>query len=145
MHRLKFDNDTLRKVTKLVYYHDYRMPAQARNVRRAMNKIGEDLFPYYLKVRRADTDAQSDYQKEEKYANLDGIEALYAEILKKHQCVSLKELAVTGKDLIDAGVKSGPAIGELLDELLKDVIEYPEHNEKTYLLQIVKKKMGTVL
>ena len=145
MHRLKFDNDTLRKVTKLVYYHDYRMPAQARNVRRAMNKIGEDLFPYYLKVRRADTDAQSDYQKEEKYANLDGIEALYVEILKKHQCVSLKELAVTGKDLIDAGVKSGPAIGELLDELLKDVIEYPEHNEKTYLLQIVKKKMGTVL
>lgn len=144
MHRLKFDNDTLRKVAKLIYYHDYRMPAQARYVRRAMNKIGEDLFPYYLKVRRADTDAQSDYQKEEKYENLNEIEALYAEILKKNQCVSLKDLAVTGKDLIEIGVHPGPAIGEILDELLKDVIEYPEHNEKMYLLQIVQKKVGTV-
>lgn len=138
MHRLKFDNDTLRKVTKLVYYHDYRMPAQAGNVRRAMNKIGEDLFPYYMQVRRADTDAQSDYRKEEKYANLEGIEMLYTEIVEKRQCVSLKDLAVTGKDLIAAGVKPGPRLGEILDRLLKDVIEEPEHNEKEYLLCLAK-------
>lgn len=135
MHRLKFDNDTLRKVTKLVYYHDYRMPAEPKNVRRAMNKIGEELFPYYMQVRRADTDAQSDFRKEEKYANLDGIERIYEEILEKNQCVSLKDLAITGKDLIAAGVKPGPQIGEILDELLKDVIEYPEHNEREYLLR----------
>lgn len=107
MHRLKFDNDTLRKVTKLVHYHDYRMPAEAKNVRRAMNKIGEDLFPYYQKVRRADTAAKSEYQRAEKNANLDGIERLYQEICEKKQCVSLKELAVTGRDLIAAGVTPG--------------------------------------
>ena len=64
--RLKFDNDTLGKVTKLVQYHDYRMPAQPKNVRRAMNKIGEELFPCYLEVRKADTMAQSEYMREEK-------------------------------------------------------------------------------
>ena len=42
--RLKFDNDTLHKVTRLVLNHDYRMPAKAKNVRRAMNQIGEDIF-----------------------------------------------------------------------------------------------------
>ena len=139
LHRLKFDNDTLRKVTKLVYYHDYRMPAEARNIRRAMNKIGEELFPSYLKVRRADTDAQSDYQKKEKYENLDGIEKIYREILEKKQCVSLKELAVTGKDLIAAGIKPGPQIGEWLETLLQDVIENPEHNTKEILIENVKK------
>ena len=46
--RLKFDNDTLRKVSHLVYYHDYRMPAKEKNVRRAMAKIGTELFSSYL-------------------------------------------------------------------------------------------------
>lgn len=88
LRRLKFDNDTLHKVCKLVYYHDYRMPAEAANVRKAMNKIGEDLFPYYMEVRRADVLAQSSYQREEKLSNLDAIEKLYCEILeKKSMCV----------------------------------------------------------
>jgi tRNA nucleotidyltransferase (CCA-adding enzyme) len=64
LRRLKFDNDTMNKVVRLVQYHDYRMPAEPKNVRRAMNKIGEDIFPYYLEVRMADTLAQSDYLQE---------------------------------------------------------------------------------
>ena len=40
MKRLKFDNDTIRKVTKLVAYHDYRMEPTGANVRRAMHEIG---------------------------------------------------------------------------------------------------------
>lgn len=134
MKRLKFDNDTLHKVTKLVCYHDYRMPAEPKSVRRAMNRIGTELFPYYLKVRRADTEAQSDYRKEEKRRNLDGIEAIYQNIMENRQCVSLKELAVTGKDLIEAGVKPGPQIGEFLERLLEEVIEHPEKNTKELLL-----------
>ena len=66
MHRLKFDNDTLRKVSKLVLYHDDRMPATMKHVRRAMNRISAELFPYYMKVRMADTLAQSDYQRDKK-------------------------------------------------------------------------------
>lgn len=139
LHRLKFDNDTLRKVTHLVCYHDLRMPAEAGNVRRAMHKIGTELFPSYLKVRRADTQAQSDYQKEEKNKNLDDIERLYLEILERGQCVSLKELAVTGRDLIAQGAAPGPQIGKILDELLRKVIEEPERNNKDWLLNEVKK------
>lgn len=139
LHRLKFDNDTLRKVTHLVCYHDLRMPAEAGNVRRAMHKIGTELFPSYLKVRRADTQAQSDYQKEEKNKNLDDIERLYLEILERGQCVSLKEPAVTGRDLIAQGAAPGPQIGKILDELLRKVIEEPERNNKDWLLNEVKK------
>ena len=102
MHRLKFDNDTLRKVSKLVLYHDDRMPATMKHVRRAMNRISAELFPYYMKVRMADTLAQSDYQRDKKLENLAGIEKCYQEILEKKQCVSLKELKVNGQDLIAA-------------------------------------------
>ena len=134
MKRLKFDNDTLHKVARLVYYHDYRMPEKAVNVRRAMNTIGEDIFPYYLEVRRADVLAQSMYQREEKIRNLDGVEERYREIVAAGQCVSLKELAISGKDLIEAGMKPGKEIGETLREMLALVIERPELNTKEELL-----------
>lgn len=136
--RLKFDNDTLRKVTKLVYFHDYRMPAKMKNVRRAMCKMGEELFPLYLEVHLADTLAQSDYMREEKIRNIEEIRICYEEILKQGQCVSLKTLAVTGSDLISWGMKPGKAIGETLNRLLELVIEEPELNRKELLKERVK-------
>ena len=58
-----------------------------------MNQIGEELFPYYMEVRRADVLAQSMYQREEKIENLDQIEELYHQIVEDGDCVSLKDLA----------------------------------------------------
>ena len=138
MHRLKFDNDTLRKVSKLVLYHDDRMPATMKHVRRAMNRISAELFPYYMKVRMADTLAQSDYQRDKKLENLAGIEKCYQEILEKKQCVSLKELKINGQDLIAAGIEKGPKIGQTLQTLLQEVIEEPEKNTREYLLARIK-------
>ena len=136
LRRLKFDNDTMNKVVKLVQYHDYRMPAEPRNVRRAMNKIGEDLFPYYLEVREADTLAQSAYLKEKKLQNIKEVRLCYEEILAKKECVSLKTLAITGSDLIADGMQPGKEIGVMLNRLLEMVIEHPEYNEKEALLKM---------
>ena len=135
LHRLKFDNDTIRKVTKLVRYHDHRMPVTPAHVRRAIHEIGEDLFPLYLEVRRADVSAQSMYQREEKIADIDGVEKLYHEIMERNECVSLKMLAVTGKDLIAAGMKPGKEIGQMLEHFLDLVLEHPELNQKEELLK----------
>lgn len=135
LRRLKFDNDTIRKVTRLVRCHDLRMPATAKSVRRAMHQIGEELFPYYMEVRRADVLAQSLYQRKEKVDNLDQIEKLYHQIVEDGDCVSLKDLAVTGRDLIASGMKPGKKIGEKLEELLKLVIEDPKLNTKEELLK----------
>lgn len=136
LRRLKFDNDTMNKVVKLVQYHDYRMPAEPRNVRRAMNKIGEDIFPYYLEVRMADTWAQSEYMQKEKIQNIRDVRACYEEIFDRKECVSLKSLAVTGRDLIADGMEPGKEIGEVLNKLLEYVIEHPEANEKENLLKL---------
>ena len=136
LRRLKFDNDTMNKVVRLVQYHDYRMPAEPKNVRRAMNKIGEDIFPYYMEVRMADTLAQSEYLQEEKIQNIRDVRKCYEEILEKKECVSLKSLAVTGSDLIANGMEPGKEIGHVLNKLLEYVIEHPEANDKETLLQL---------
>lgn len=138
LRRLKFDNDTMHKVMKLVQYHDYRMPAEPKNVRRAMNRISEELFPYYLEVREADTRAQSAYKQEEKLQNIRDIKSCYEEILERKECVSLKDLAITGSDLIAAGMKPGKEIGETLERLLELVLECPEYNTRENLLKLSK-------
>lgn len=141
LHRLKFDNDTLNKVKRLVKCHDYRPLPEPKYVRRAVNRIGEDLFTPYLLVQRADTLAQSDYQRKEKLERLNQVEKIYESILKEGQCVSLRNLAVTGSDLIALGIKPGPEIGRILQSLLEDVLEEPARNKKELLLSQVQKSL----
>lgn len=138
LRRLKFDNETIRIVSRLIGFHDYRFPAERRSVRRAVWKVGEDLFPMLLQVKEADTMAQSLYEREEKLEWIAEVEKLYREILKDRECLSLKDLAVTGRDLIRAGCAPGPELGRILNEMLQDVLEHPEHNNKEYLLQSIR-------
>lgn len=139
LRRLKFDNETIRIVSRLIGFHDYRFPAERRSVRRAVWKVGEDLFPMLLQVKEADTMAQSLYEREEKLQWLARVGELYQEILKDKECLSLKDLAVTGRDLIQAGCAPGPELGRILSEMLQDVLEHPEHNNKEYLLQSIQR------
>lgn len=142
LRRLKFDNETVKKVTRLVCYHDYRMEATPRNVRRAMNRIGVELFPYYLAVRMADAKAQSPYRRREKIENIVAIRKLYQEALLEENCVTLRQLAVGGRDLMDLGMTPGREIGSMLSELLEYVIDDPKRNEKKILCAYVKEKLG---
>ena len=142
MKRLKFDNDTIRKVTKLVAYHDYRMEPTGAYVRRAMHEIGVELFPYYLAVRLADTKAQSSYERRGKLENIIQIRELYRNALRNKECVTLKDLAVTGTDLINLGIAPGKELGTLLNELLDMVIEDPAWNQKGKLCDYVKERFG---
>ena len=136
--RLKFDNDTIKKVTKLVCYHDYRIEATPQNVRRAMNRIGVDLFPYYLAVRLADVKAQSPYKRREKIENIIQMREFYQEAVINDDPVTLRQLAVTGKDLMELGMKPDMHLGETLNKLLELVIDYPEMNVKEVLCTYVK-------
>ena len=135
MRRLKFDNATMDQVKRIVLYHDARPQPDERQIRRLLHRAGEDIFPGLFQVMGADILAQSEYRKMEKLVNLERVHQVYDEILKRKDCISLKNLQVTGKDLIAAGMKPGKKIGEILNQMLEDVLETPEHNEREYLLK----------
>ncbi|MBQ8248009.1 MAG: CCA tRNA nucleotidyltransferase [Lachnospiraceae bacterium] len=135
LHRLKFDNDTIRKVCVLIRHHDERIVPGVKYMRRAVARIGEDAFPDLFEVQEADIFAQSQYKKESKLSALEANRRDYEEMRALNQCVSKAMLAVSGKDLIDCGMKPGKEIGRVLDAMLQDVIEEPNHNEKEYLLK----------
>ena len=138
--RLKFDNDTISRVKRLVHWHDYGMGQRPSisSFRKALNKMGADLFLEYAQLKRADILAQSDFMQQEKLSNLDCLMQYYEEIMKQAQCLTVKDLAVTGKDLIAQGMKPGREIGEMLTYLLECVLEEPEKNERDTLLALAK-------
>ncbi len=132
--RLKYDNATMRKVTKLVRWHDLQIRLTEPAVRRAVVKVGEDLFPLFLEVKQADLLAQSTFKREEKQAALDRISDIYAGIAERGDCLSLKQLAVNGADLKECGVKPGAEMGDILARMLDEVLNVPSHNDKEYLV-----------
>lgn len=135
LRRLKMDNDTRRAVVHLVRCHDCAVDLTEKSVRKAVARIGEEQFPLLLEVKEADMLAQSDYRREEKLAHLAAVRELYARIREKKNCLSLRSLAVSGRDLVAAGIPEGKEIGRTLDAMLQDVLEDPSHNEKGYLME----------
>ena len=134
LRRLKYDNDTIRKVTVLVGYHDLAVRLTEPAVRKAVVKVGEDLFPLFLEVKQADLLAQSTYQRQEKQENLDKLGELYAGIIERGDCLNLKNLAVKGSDILACGVQPGRQVGEILSRMLDEVLDVPAHNDREYLL-----------
>lgn len=138
MKRLKFDNETIKIVSKLVEFHDYKFVESLKGMRRGITKIGEEAFPQIFEIKKADMLAQSMYQRTEKEEALQKAKELYQEVLARKDCLSLKDLAVTGYDLMEVGVPKGKELGEALHYLLSIVLDEPEKNEKNILLEEIK-------
>ncbi len=139
--RLKFDCDTMDRVCRLITWHDDNPPLDEAAVRKAIHRAGVDQYPALFCVKRADILAKSKDGQEEKLAYVDAYERMYETIRERGDCLTLKELAVTGKDLIAAGIKPGKQIGEILDKLLALVLEEPDKNTKEYLMSYTLKNL----
>ena len=135
--RLKFDNNTKHTVTKLVKIHDVQIEETETAIKRCMNKHTSEIFFMLLKMKRADTLAQSSMCYE-RLEYLDRLEKKAREIIEKNACFSLKDLAVNGSDLIALGVKPGREIGIILKKLLDKVIGGKLPNKKEELIKFTK-------
>lgn len=132
--RLKFDNDTKTKVCRLVETHDWFIGAVPAHIRRYINRIGEEYFPMIFEFNKADVLAQSNFNREEKLKDLDVLKEAYIKVKEAGDCVNIKDLAVTGSDVIKAGVPAGPEVGRILKVLLEEVLDDSSKNTKEYLL-----------
>ena len=145
MRRLKFDNETTDMVVRLVAAHEQYIPfADSRpenlaSMRHMMYRLGPDLMKLLFELQRADILAEAGDAQERRLGNLEKTEALHREVTTRGDCVSLKQLALNGKDLIALGAEPGKELGILLEKLLEDVLNAPEKNTKEYLSEHVKK------
>lgn len=141
LRRLRFDNDTISRVALLVLYHDYgnAVSATPAFTRKLINKVHLENFSLLLDIKRADVMAQSEHSRQIKLEKLESLRRSYEEVLEQGMCICLKDLAITGTDLIKAGMKPGQELGKVLEQLLEVVLEDPDMNEKDKLLSLVRR------
>lgn len=139
--RLRFDKDTIRRVTQLTALHDYPIdpPEESaeKAVKKLLNRLGEADFFRLLDLKRGDSLAHAPAYRG-RAAVCDRLEALARELIARDQCVSLKTLAVKGGDLLALGMAPGPAMGRLLDQLLEAVLNGEAKNQREALLALAK-------
>ena len=135
--RLKFDKDTINRVSRLVELHDYPIDppndCPDRAIKRLIGKLGEEDFFRLLDLKRADALAHHpDYRG--RAAACDRLGALARALLEREEVFSLKDLALNGNDLLALGYPRGPELGRTLNALLEAVLNGELPNERDALL-----------
>ena len=136
--RLKFDNKTRDLILFLIETHDVRFEANKKSVRRAMAKMTPERFLDYLTIQEADMKGQAPDKLALRLEDLQNKRSLYEEIMEEDSALSIKELMITGTDLLNIGIPSGQSIGQCLNYLLDLVLEDPDLNDQSVLLQKAK-------
>ena len=138
--RLRFDNETIRRMALLVEWHDIPLSAEKKRVKRLMQKLSDADILRLLEVKRCDRLAHAKNYREIP-PELVLIPSVIDEIRAEDACLSLRTLAVGGDDLMELGIPKGKQIGEMLHVLLEEVIEERLPNEKSALLQAAKERI----
>lgn len=131
--RLRLDNRMYDEILYLVRHHDEPLGITHRSVRRKLSVHGEARFRRLLAVKKADCIGQG--TAPENLTALLYTEQLLREVLNRQNCLSVKDLAVNGYDLMAWGLK-GREIGYCLGELLQCVLDNPSCNTPEQLRAI---------
>ncbi len=137
---LKFDNKTRERVVLLVERHDVQIPPRGQVIRRWLNRLGPEAFFQLLEVKRADGMGQDLEKVKDRLLELDEIRAKAERILAEGQCLTVRDLAVNGRDVTAAGMEPGPEVGRVLEGLLERVLSGELPNERGALLAALQKR-----
>lgn len=134
MGRLRYDKNSIEKVYRIIQYHlVYRMDNEEKFIKKMMNRLEKEDMLRYFQVLRAD---RKTHRPHYNFEQIERLEKLYQDIVEKNLPISIKDLNISGKELLENGFKQGKNIGEVLKYLLNQVLEYPEYNTQEQLLKL---------
>lgn len=132
---LKFDNATRKQVVLLVEHLDAQLTPESQVICRWLSQLGPEMFFQLLEVKRANSMGKAPQKIKKQLMELDEIKAKAGQIIADRPCLTLKDLAVDGRDVIAAGVAPGPEVGRVLEELLEQIINDEILNKREVLLE----------
>ena len=132
LHRLKAPTALREEVVTLIGRHMTRLQPDRKFLRRLVSKYGFPLVEAQLALQQADMGSKGTAE-DNGSAVFAETRRLLADLKAEDACLSLKNLAVNGNDLMALGFQ-GKAIGACLNQLLELVVEERLPNEKRALL-----------
>ncbi|MDU3490205.1 MAG: CCA tRNA nucleotidyltransferase [Clostridiales bacterium] len=138
---LRLDNNTVNTVTQIIYHskNNGQIDENDIAVREAIYKLGPRLMENLFVFEAAQIQMKEDVTgltMRGARNHLKTIMRIYEEVLSRGDCVTIRDLDVTGSDLLKLGL-SGKQVGETLEWLIHIVLENPKLNDKSTLLAMV--------
>jgi len=138
--RFRYPNAVIDRVCHLVEEHMFSYTENWTDaaVRRFVIRAGEENLSDLFALRRADIYGMA--AREPKWNALLPLYDRVEEVLARGRALSIKDLAVSGNDLMSLGIPPGKTIGTILKQLLEAVLEDPDLNTKEKLMEMVGRK-----
>lgn len=139
LRNLRMDNKTIDTVVKILTYTPLHIDETEPAVREALHQCGRDIFMLVIRLQRASIKASEEItfiSNPAKYNHLNKLQRMADDILERGDCFTIKDLDITGVDLIEYGLK-GAEISNTLNTLLDIVIENPKLNDKATLIALL--------
>lgn len=125
---LKLDNATISLAAKLVKYYNMNPMVSEADVRHYINEVGENdaLRIVDFNISICGSELNKGYTDMKKICVM---------VKERGDCTELRNLKISGRDLMEAGFPAGKQLGEILQKLLCEVLDNPKFNEYNYLLK----------
>lgn len=131
--RLRVDHATAAYALDIIRHHDHYLTNDEKRLKRVLSRFGEEYMYDLIKFQKADNMGQHPdfrFRQDE----LDEVKKTVDRLIEEDSCFKLKDLAVSGNDLIDLGIPAGREIGKILTGLLDAVMDEELENKKEILL-----------
>ena len=138
--RLKAPTALREQAVLLIGQHMALLTPDKKLLRRRVSRLGWDTLDKLLLLQEADMGGKGTGVTEERDV-FPEIRAILAEIRAENACLTVKDLAVNGNDLLALGYQ-GKSIGEALNALLEGVLDETLPNERQALLDRARRGIG---
>ena len=137
LRRLKAPSALRTQAVTLIAWHMTKLEPEKKALRRQLSRLGWDTVRSILELQKADMGSKGTGIGEE-FSQFARLEELLDEISREDSCLTLRDLAVNGHDLMALGLR-GQKVGEILNQLLEQVLEENLPNQREALLRWVSK------
>ena len=134
--KLKLDNNTIDICGKLCSLKDIILPTDKPSLRRIIVKYGRDIFDNYT-FTFIEALIKADIYKHMTIIGLHTVQSIYQDIIDNKDCISLKDMQLTGSDLMTMGIPQGKELGIILNRLFERVLDDPSLNNRETLINLV--------
>ena len=138
LRRLKAPTDLREQVVELVEQHMTPLLPQRKVLRRRLSRLGVQQVQRLLELQEADMGSKGTGLHSEETEHFRQLRILLDRILEEDACLTLRDLAVNGHDLMQLGIPAGKELGKCLQRLLDAVLDEALPNEKEPLLEAAK-------
>jgi tRNA nucleotidyltransferase (CCA-adding enzyme) len=139
LRQLKAPTALRERVVFLIHHHMTSLPPDRKILRRRLSQFGQEAVWQLLALQRADFGGKGVFGE---ITNFDEVEAMLHTLIAEDACLRVKDLAVTGKDLMAIGFPAGPQLGQCLNSLLDQVLDETLPNEKYTLMECAAAFLG---